>query len=147
MGRISPLFSVWDGYPCQETPPSNVPSATTNCGRRLNKLKDAIQITNRSNIPPPTFRYRPHASYTDTAHHLSAKYGWRNWWNICSLVDVQRNDSGCLAWHELSHKSDLWWIVGTHGRSYCSISNEFSTEGLRAYWRRFGGNGASNLII
>jgi len=107
MGRISPLFSVWDGYPCQETPPSNVPSATTNCSRRLNKLKDAIQITNRSNIPPPTFRYGPHASCTDTAHHLSAKYGWRNWWNICSLVDVQRNDSGCLAWHELSHKSDL----------------------------------------
>jgi hypothetical protein len=31
-----------------------------------------------------------------------------------------------------------------HGRIYCSLlTNEFSTKGLRAYGRRFGGNGAS----
>jgi len=33
--------------------------------------------------------------------------------------------------------------VGAHGRSYCSLSNEFSTEGVRAYGSSFGENRAS----
>jgi hypothetical protein len=38
----------------------------------------------------------------------------------------------------LSHKLDPPWIVGAHGCSYCSLSNEFSTGGLKAYGPSFG---------
>ena len=41
----------------------------------------------------------------------------------------------------LSHKSDpvdRWYM-----QEYCSLFNGFSTEGLRAYRRRFSGNEAS----
>ena len=38
---------------------------------------------------------------------------------------------------------DRWYVHNAHGHTAPYKSNEFSTEGLRAYGCRFGGNGES----